>query len=424
MGKQGQKWRPSWKEDSSSTAYWGSSWDYYGQQQQAQATPSATPTLIPYDKVMLEEAPDATNTEGLKVDAVPSAVGLVQKALNQARKAEARGKRIATELATAHTKWAKFQQEAKRAFLEQQSKYRQDIARLEKEALAAKLAAQEAQDKVREAVLQDKTLQPVNEKVKEEIADDGAWEALLASPMQVDEEFTGPPDTELLAFLQKTLVKPGGDKPVPTSLVSAGDWEELLRCQIRGLKNQLASQNAALLASTTTTSDAAERQVDAPSTPPMIRGPPRTPVVGGGRGSAMKPFYNSQATMRDPYQVSPSNNGLTIPTSSEMNQDGYQPIRTPLLSAPVKDMQGKMGKPGKGHSNAGKHAGLRASPLHPSASLEDTITARAMLSDGKGKTTGIQPSNSAVHIAIQDDDHDLEDVGVGVEGGDALAGME
>ena len=282
---------------------------------------------------------------------------------------------------------------------------RQDIARLEKEALAAKLAAQEAQDKVREAVLQDKTLQPVNEKVKEEIADDGAWEALLASPMQVDEEFTGPPDAELLAFLQKTLVKPGKDKPVPTSLVSAGDREELLRCQIRGLKNQLASQNAALLASTKTTSDAAERQVDAPSTPPMIRGPPRTPVVGGGRGSAMKPFYNSQATMRDPYQVSPSNNGLTIPTSSEMNQDGYQPIRTPLLSAPVKDMQGKMGKPGKGHSNAGKHAGLRASPLHPSASLEDTITARAMLSDGKGKTTGIQPSNNAVHIAIQDDDH-------------------
>ena len=135
-----------------------------------------------------------------------------------------------------------------------------------------------AQDKVREAVLQDRAQHPGGTKVKEEIADDGAWENLTASPMQVDDENNGPPDAELLAFLQRTM-PPTSMKPTPTSLVSASDREELLRCRVRGLKHQLASQAAASTAPMRTPSTMTEKNAELLATPPTIRGPPGRQIM-------------------------------------------------------------------------------------------------------------------------------------------------
>ena len=53
------------------------------------------------------------------------------------------------------------------------------------------------------------------------------------------------------------------------------------------------------------------------------------------------------------------------------------------------------------------------------------MNARAKLSEGKGaKFTGIGPSTNAINIAIQDDDHDLDKANAGLDGMDALTGME
>ena len=138
----------------------------------------------------------------------------------------------------------------------------------------------------------------------------------------------------------------------------------------------------------------------------------------------MKPFYNAHATVKDPYQVSPSSSGIAIP-ATDAKVDGYQPIRTPPLSTPMMDGHGSAGASGKGTNSSGKQASLRASPLHANISLESTLSVRAKLSEGKGaKSAGIGPSTNAFNIAIQDDDHDLDETNTGLDGMDALTGME
>ena len=102
MGKQSNRCKQGWQQDSSSSNYWGSSWYRGGQQQQQAATPAAA-TIIPYDQAQLDDGKNNKDQDG-STGLAPGQtnVGSVQRALNQARKVKAKGKRVAQELSVAH----------------------------------------------------------------------------------------------------------------------------------------------------------------------------------------------------------------------------------------------------------------------------------------------------------------------------------
>ena len=156
MGKQGNKRKQGWQAGSGSAASWNS-WSYrgYQQQQQQQENPVSDHTLIPYDKVKVDAEKDKTkDPESATLQAGEHTnVGLVQRALNQARKKQ-------------------FKEDAKKAYLEQQHKYNDDV--LVENSLNAIV---EAQQKVKEAVTMER-VQSMDPS-QDAFMNDGSWDELI-----------------------------------------------------------------------------------------------------------------------------------------------------------------------------------------------------------------------------------------------------
>ena len=305
-GKQGGKWKQGWPAASDSADSWNSSWSYRGYQQQQQENPNSRQTLLPYDQVQIDEGKsrgkDSETTETTNV-------GAVQRALNQARKAENRNKKATTDLALAHKKWNQFKEDAKKTYMEQQRRYQADVdQRLQKEVDASLLTLKEAQLRVKEAVTKEKAA-PIDA-ADDAFMDDGSWDALIQDAGE-QEDYS---DGDVWNFLQKSVFQSGCDRGQGSGPTC--DKEAELRSQMRALQQELASMTGNGSASGCPATPKASSTGGLPHTPPAVRGPPRMVgtklqrVLPGG-SAAMQPFYNSldrNAALKDPYQTSPSAN--------------------------------------------------------------------------------------------------------------------
>ena len=407
MGKQGNRWKQGWEQDSSSSNYWGSSWYHGGQPQQKGTT--STATIIPYDQVQLDDGENAKDQEGVNGLAPGQTnVGAVQRALNQARKAEAKSKRVAQELSTAHLKWKQFQQDTKKAFLEQQAKYRADVSRLEGEVQASAQALRDSQQKVREAVLQDRAEAAGRQAVKEEYMDDGTWDGLIKEA--ASEEPGACADADVWGFLQKNAVQMSGQlgRQAPTApTATPGEREELLRSQVRGLQNHITALQEQMMAGGQPVTPNSAMTSGLPHTPPHVRGPPSAGRLSGKGGLAMQPFYNGRnAVLMDPYQATHSNASIgpsTIPSGDDGGEPGHAPA--PAKRSPKQGGIGPKGRVPIKEAHHGQNSRATTPPVSRD-SLADRVQAkRDVLTAALPAAVMGAPDN----IAIFDDDHDLEE---------------
>ena len=337
-------------------------------------------------------------------------VGAVQRALNQARKAENRNKKATTDLALAHKKWNQFKEDAKRAYMEQQRRYQADVQRLQKEVDASLLTLKEAQLRVKEAVTKEKAA-PVDA-AGDAFMDDGSWDALIQDAGEPGDYSDG----DVWDFLQKSVVPPGCDRGQSSGPTSGKEAE--LRSQMRALQQQLAVVTGNGSASGCPATPEASSTGGLPHTPPAVRGPPRMVgtklqrVLPGG-GAAMQPFYNSldrNAALKDPYQTSPS--------ASVAAHAALSPV--PAVTNATTPTALRRAVPGTGIGPKGrvpiKEVGKRATTPKSAGNgtLADAVQLRRDRLTAEALNTG--PLVAGHQVAIDDDDHDLEEEPVSVNG--------
>ena len=129
MGKSAwQKWRGS--EEYGSSDYW--------QWQQPKAAKTGQSVLeVKYDQIKLEEVQTQKQTAGVEDKAsesgAKSLAQIVQKAVNAARKATSKCKKLEEEIGTRRKKWEAYQLQVKVAFQRQHAQFMEDVSRLEGE---------------------------------------------------------------------------------------------------------------------------------------------------------------------------------------------------------------------------------------------------------------------------------------------------
>ena len=369
------------------------------------STTAAGKPALPPDPAPLRPGPDRRGQASETTEMTN--VGAVQRALNQARKAENRNKKATTDLALAHKKWNQFKEDAKKADMEQQRRYQADVQRLQKEVDASLLTLKEAQLRVKEAVTKEKAA-PVDA-ADDAFMDDGSWDALIQDAGEPGDYSDG----DVWHFLQKSVLPPGCDRGQSSGPTSGKEAE--LRSQMRALQQQLAAVTGNGSASGCPATPATG---GLPHTPPAVRGPPRMVgtklqrVLPGG-SAAMQPFYNSldrNAALKDPHHTSPSANvaahAALFSVPAVTNAATPTALRRavpgtgigPKGRVPIKEV----GKQATTPKSAGNGTLADAVQLR-----RDRLTAEAL---------NASPLVAGHQVAIDDDDHDVEEEPVSVNG--------
>ena len=366
MGKKGQSWGSNAWKDGSGYGYYSWSQDWKSQQQ-ADRNPGNRPrgvknnVLPAYNEVVLvdEEPGGGDATSAL------TPVQQVQKALNAARKASGRCKKLTVDLDNRRQKWAKYEADVKRSFLQQHHQFQQDVQRLQKEIQDAQTQAELAAEKVRTAALQEQHMEDFTQ-VKDEAIIEDAWDKLLAR--DTDEEHFE--DSDVANYLQKLLNK-GGRQHGLTTTASRGE-----------------------LPGTGTSSTAAP-----PVLPPKSAAPSRT---------TLDPYVGFPATLLGPPAAGPPPYGPSPSRRSPQVNEPYVKIRDAGKDAAVS-------------SAPSAEATLPVTPVRRAVSAGRRLPAATL--DDKGHVAKIPRLESTEetdkvlcpHISLVNDDSDLDDAGEGAK---------
>ena len=461
MGKQGKQWgAQAWSSDSAYGYYqWPQDWSYQppkdhgGTQRRKSDKDNAMPS---YEQAVLVEDEPLGSTEGIGAGQEGqhglSTVQVVQKALNAARKAAGRCKRLQEDIEVRRLKWNKYEADVKKNFLQQHQQFQQDMQRLGKELLTAQQQAADASSKVKDAALQERTT-VVAAAVKEEHVDQGPWDRLLdgaepaTRPMQVDDigmsnqgslQTQARPssaDAELQAILQ--LAATGGPQALPpedrdklqrwlsqTGCVSGVDfpvqdpWSDF-GVQDVALQRALAksmlpgSRGAAGEPFTPQRGTTSCPRTPVPSAPAPISA--KAPVAVSSRMKPFPPPVSSVSSVCTVAQEATSQTSPAPPSFAGTPEDPYLFVGSPAEAPPHSTTQSPAAVPPKHPHKARtsvKDAAKPTGPLHirsPTAGREDHLEAkRAALT--QTALAAAQPTPHAPQVqrfVLKDDDEDL-----------------
>ncbi|CAE7760739.1 unnamed protein product, partial [Symbiodinium sp. CCMP2456] len=140
-----------------------------------------------YDKIDLAEEQRGGGRKGLQKGASGDAGVLqeVQKALTQARRADARLRKIQEEKAQRAKQWTIYKQNLKEKLFRQQAAYEQDLARLEEETITVTQTGQEAAARVRDVIVRGIEGAPRPEPAQDV---EEAWNAFMDEDDEVPEQ--------------------------------------------------------------------------------------------------------------------------------------------------------------------------------------------------------------------------------------------
>ena len=197
MGK--TAWQKQWRgsDDYGSSDYW--------QWQPSKAAKGGQSLLeVKYDQVKLEDKPEQNSVAA--VDMKPADGGqktlaqVVQKAVNAARKATSKCKKMEDELEVRRRKWDAYQQQIKQAFQRQHAQFVEDISKLEGDLDQAREAAEQADENLKQVLIGQSQLQGVTgAALMEDIeAEEDPWQDFVKDALWTEKV----QDKEIAAYLR------------------------------------------------------------------------------------------------------------------------------------------------------------------------------------------------------------------------------
>ena len=175
-GRKGQQ-QQSWK-DGPNEQYWRGAWAVSPRSQGAQQLPR-------YDRVQLGGKGSKGKPENLPPWKDPVTQGpasltttqAVQRALTTARKADAKIRKLRSEVELRHKQWQKFVVDQKQNYVRQKRQFGEDIAKLELEIQQAATAGEEAAERMKRIVMQG--AEAVQQAEASMEVEDDEWERLI-----------------------------------------------------------------------------------------------------------------------------------------------------------------------------------------------------------------------------------------------------